>query len=417
MAEEEEEGRPIRQARRGRLLLSLVLLVAVFAATARVMAAPVPPAQVRVTVAAPVAAASPPLSWPASGSGALVLRGIGTVGLQRPNVPLPIASVAKVMTALVVLADHPLRPGEQGPSLTISALDAADYRARVPTGESLLAVQAGEQLTERQALEGLLLPSANNIADILARWDGGRTAFLAKMNALARRAGATSTRYTDPSGLDPATVSTAADQVRIAMLALGNPALLAIAAESAAVLPVAGRVTNYNRLLTGTAGVFGLKTGSTDAAGGCLVFLARIKVGTRTVTAVGALIGVDVGAAPLVAVDAAMNAATSLLAAVRVNARSVVPPGATVGQVHTAWGGQYAVVAAQPPVVLLSPGGRPTVNGGLRCANLERAGSTCGVLHVMVGDALSGTTTYDLPTVLASAVPGPSLGWRARHAL
>lgn len=346
-----------------------------------------------------------------------MLRGIGTVGTQRPDVPLPIASVAKVMTALVVLADHPLRPGEQGPSIVVSAAEAADYRARIPTGQSLLAVQPGESLTERQALEGLMLPSANNIADILARWSGGgRTAFLARMNALARQARATSTRYTDPSGLDPATVSTAADQVRIAMLALASPALLAIAAEPVAGLPVAGRVKNYNRLLTSTAGVFGLKTGSTGAAGGALVFLARIPVGTGTVTAVGALIGVGVGAAPLVALDAALTAASSLLAAVRVTAQPVVPRGADVAQVRTAWGGQAAVVAAQPPIAVVRPGAGFRASGGLRCPEPGRTGSSCGVLHLTVGDALSGTTTYDVRTVLSSALPGPSLGWRARHA-
>jgi len=70
-----------------------------------------------------------------------------------------------------------------------------------------------EQLTELQALQALLLPSANNIAAVLARWDGGSAGrFVARMNATARSLGMTHTRYTDPSGYDDATVSTAADQ-------------------------------------------------------------------------------------------------------------------------------------------------------------------------------------------------------------
>ena len=70
-------------------------------------------------------------------------------------------------------------------------------------GDSLVPVAAGETLTEGQALEALLLPSADNMGWILARWDAGsRAAFAALMNTAARRLGMTGTRYTDPSGLD-----------------------------------------------------------------------------------------------------------------------------------------------------------------------------------------------------------------------
>jgi D-alanyl-D-alanine carboxypeptidase (penicillin-binding protein 5/6) len=93
------------------------------------------------------------------------------------------------------------------------------------------------------------------------------------MNATARRLGMTDTSYTDPSGLDPSTVSTAADQVRLGMAAMRVPALAAIAAKPTAVVPVAGVVRNYNTLL-GQDGIVGLKTGSTQAAGGCVLIAA-----------------------------------------------------------------------------------------------------------------------------------------------
>jgi serine-type D-Ala-D-Ala carboxypeptidase (penicillin-binding protein 5/6) len=152
-------------------------------------------------------------------------------------------------------------------------------------------VAAGERLTERQALEALLLPSADNMAWILARWDaGGRAAFTARMNAAARRLGMAGTRYTDPSGLDPSTVSTAADQVRLGMAAMRVPALAAIAAESMALVPVAGVVRTTSTLL-GQDGIAGLKTGSTQAAGGCLLVAAWHKASGHGTLIVAATFG------------------------------------------------------------------------------------------------------------------------------
>ena len=113
-----------------------------------------------------------------------------------------------------------------------------------------MSIAAGEQLTERQALQALLLPSANNIAAVLARWDAGSAdRFVARMNATARSLGMTHTRYTDPSGYDDATVSTAADQVRIVDRAMRLPVFASIVAIPSATLPVAGTVHNTNTLL------------------------------------------------------------------------------------------------------------------------------------------------------------------------
>jgi D-alanyl-D-alanine carboxypeptidase (penicillin-binding protein 5/6) len=204
---------------------------------------------------------------------------------------VPIASVAKVMTAYVILQDHPLPADGSGPDLAVQPSEAAAYPSQVRDGDSLVPVVAGEKLTERQALEALLLPSADNMAWILARWDAGsQAAFVARMNATARRLGMTSTSYTDPSGLDPSTASTAADQVRLGMAAMRVPALAAIAAMPAAVVPEAGVVRNYNTLL-GQDGIVGLKTGSTHAAGGCVLLAAWQKASGRKTLIVAATFG------------------------------------------------------------------------------------------------------------------------------
>jgi serine-type D-Ala-D-Ala carboxypeptidase (penicillin-binding protein 5/6) len=204
---------------------------------------------------------------------------------------VPIASVAKLMTAYVILQDHPLSASGSGPDITVEPSEAAQYPSQVADGDSVVAVAAGETLTERQALEALLLPSADNMAWILARWDAGRqAAFAARMNAAARALAMTGTSYTDPSGLDPSTTSTAADQVRLGLAAMHLPALAAIIAESTAVVPVAGVVRNTNALL-GHDGIVGLKTGSTQAAGGCLLVAARQQVNGHNVLIVAATFG------------------------------------------------------------------------------------------------------------------------------
>ena len=234
----------------------------------------------------------PHLAWPVSGQAAVTIPGIGSLGTSGPvRTPQPIASLAKVMTAYVILADHPLAAGQPGPTLTVAAAEAGAYRAELAANESLVPVRAGERLTERQALEALLLPSADNMAQILARWDAGsRAAFLRKMNAAATRLGMRHTRYTDPSGYDPSTVSTAPDQVKLAKAAMRNTAFAAIVAESAATVPVAGTVHNRNTLL-GTDGVIGIKTGSATYSGGCLLFAAARTIASRRVTLYGTVLG------------------------------------------------------------------------------------------------------------------------------
>jgi serine-type D-Ala-D-Ala carboxypeptidase (penicillin-binding protein 5/6) len=232
----------------------------------------------------------PTTVWPAYGQAAIQM---GQSRIQAgPNQhAAPIASVAKVMTAYLVLRDHPLAVGQDGPTMTLTDADVADTDRRGRQRESVVPVVAGEQLTERQALQALLLPSANNIAAVLARWDAGSVErFVARMNATARSLGMTYTRYTDPSGYDDATVSTAADQVRIVDRAMRLPVFASIVGTPSATLPVAGTVHNTNTLL-GHNGFVGVKTGSTAAAGGCFAFRAIRWIDGKRTTITGVVLG------------------------------------------------------------------------------------------------------------------------------
>jgi serine-type D-Ala-D-Ala carboxypeptidase (penicillin-binding protein 5/6) len=235
-------------------------------------------------------AAVPSTVWPASGQAAV------QIGQSQPQAgpnqhAAAIASVAKVMTAYLVLRDQPLRPGEDGPPITLTDADVTDTDRRRRQHESVVSIAAGEQLTERQALQALLLPSANNIAAVLARWvAGSEVRFVARMNATARSLGMTRTRYTDPSGYDDATVSTAADQVRIVDRAMRLPVFASIVGTPSATLPVAGTVHNTNTLL-GHDGFVGVKTGSTAAAGGCFAFRAIRWIDGKRTSIIGVVLG------------------------------------------------------------------------------------------------------------------------------
>jgi D-alanyl-D-alanine carboxypeptidase (penicillin-binding protein 5/6) len=243
------------------------------------------------TVSFPDGHAVPRNVWPAAGQAAFIRAGEPQIHAGPNQHPAPIASVAKVMTAYLVLRDHPLGPGEDGPTITLSAADVADTAHRARRQESIVPVAAGEQLTERQALQALLLPSANNIAVVLARWDAGSVGrFVARMNAAARSLGMTDTRYTDPSGYDDATVSTAADQVRIVERAMRLPVFAGMVATPSAMLPVAGTVHNTNTLL-GRGGFVGVKTGSDSAAGGCFAFRAIRRMHGRWTMITGVVLG------------------------------------------------------------------------------------------------------------------------------
>jgi serine-type D-Ala-D-Ala carboxypeptidase (penicillin-binding protein 5/6) len=263
-----------------------------------------------------------PVSWPQRGQGALVL-GNGRPAVSPHEQPVPIASLAKVMTAYLILKRYPLSDAQDGFTTTVTATQAQTEAQAAAQGQSVVAVRAGEQLTERQLLEALLVPSGNNIAGMLAALlAGSETRFLAEMNAEARALGMDHTIYTDPSGFDPRTVSTAADQLRVFRQAIRFPVFREVVSMASVTLPVAGTLTNYNPLIAdGYAG----KTGSDSAAGGCLAFFTQVTVGGRRQTAVGVVLGQGEGSDTSAILAAAGEAAQQLVDSVAPGVGGLLP--------------------------------------------------------------------------------------------
>jgi serine-type D-Ala-D-Ala carboxypeptidase (penicillin-binding protein 5/6) len=260
------------------------------------------------------------VGWPQQGQAAFVL-GDGRPAASPHERPVPIASLAKVMTAYLTLERYPLSGAQDGFTITVFGAAAQAVAEDRVDGQSVVAVQAGEQLTERQLLEALLIPSGNNIAQMLAaQVAGSDTSFVAEMNTEARALGMDHTIYTDPSGFDPSTVSTAADQLRVFQRAMRFPVFRQIVSMASVTLPIAGTLTNYDPLIAeGYAG----KTGSDSAAKGCLAFFTPVTVGGRRQTAVGVVLGQGHGSDTPALLAAAGGAAEQLVDSLGLAARRV----------------------------------------------------------------------------------------------
>jgi D-alanyl-D-alanine carboxypeptidase (penicillin-binding protein 5/6) len=271
-----------------------------------------------------------PAGWPQQGQAALVF-GDGRTVASRHEQPAPIASLAKVMTAYLMLKRYPLSGAQDGFTITVTPRQAQDEAWDAAQDQSVVAVRAGEQLTERQLLGALLIPSGNNIAEMLAaRAAGSETRFVVEMNAEAHALGMDNTTYTDPSGFEPSTVSTASDQLRVFQRAMRFPVFRQIVSMATVTLPVAGTLRTYNPLIAeGYSG----KTGSDSAAEGCLAFFTHVTVGGRRLTAVGVVLGQGQGSDTSEILAAAGEAAEQLVDSVALTTRprTRAAPGARHG--------------------------------------------------------------------------------------
>jgi len=342
----------IRRAGLGIVLV--VVLVCIGAGVQLLRGVPAAEASVVLPTTVVVPGASAPLPWPSQGAASVEVEGVADLGGVNSSAMLPLASVTKLITALVVLKNHPLSIGESGPVITIGSGAVASYNQDLANQQSVVAVQAGEQLTEYQALEAMLIPSANNMAHILARWTAGSiAAFVTDMNAEAAALGLAHTHLAGPSGLNPGSAGSAADMVRLAQAVLANPVLAHIVSKPQVTLPVAGTVYNYDYAL-GHDGIIGIKTGSTGQAGGNFVFAAQHPFGGQTLTVIGAVLGAG-GVKPL---QSALDEGERLAAAVfpRVGRFTVLPAGRVVLRIKTAWGASATATTASPVTILAVPG-------------------------------------------------------------
>lgn len=326
--------------------------------------------------------------------------------MNGSDASVPIASITKTVTALVVLDAKPLTSTtDAGPAITFTDADQRIFEHVVAVGGSWATVTPGSVMSERQALEAMLLPSANNYAISLANWAyGSEAAYVTTANAWLAAHGLNGTHVADASGLSAHSVSTPTDLVEIAKLVMANPALASIVSTTTATLPGAGQQTNRNRLL-GTLGIDGIKTGNTTAAGNCLMFASALTLHGHRVQIVGVVIGAPDHDTLFRSVKTLVKSARAGFHAVRVAAS-----GQAFGRYSTAWGASVRLVATKDAWLIVwsdTPIAVDVNTSRLRTGSAgEKAGSAV---------FRAGSTTVRRTLTLAADLDGPGPLWRLWH--
>jgi D-alanyl-D-alanine carboxypeptidase (penicillin-binding protein 5/6) len=340
------------------------------------------------------------LPWPSTGQAAVGAAGFGVVDQYQTQRPAPIASTAKIITALVVLEAKPLQPGQQGPNITFTAQDEDIYNSYISQGGSVYPVTAGESISQRQAMEALLIMSANNIADMLATWAyGSMDSYVAAANEYAAKHGMETMTIADASGFAPKTAATASDLVMAGELLMRQQLLASIVSQKFLTIPGIGRVPSTNTQLGN--GVVGIKTGNTDEAGGCFVIAITHEVReSETVTIIAAVMGAkDVPTAMAAARAIAQDSRSGFAAS------TLVERGQTIARYELPWGETLTATAQQDLVVT-----RWLPESTSPVAELQSVGG-----ELTGGTVLGNVSVADtqVPVVAATAVDGPGLLWRA----
>jgi len=396
----------VYRRRRAVVLGALAIIVALLTTggfyTANALGAPIPAAAPQVTDPAPVVAAPQALALPGFGSYAVGAVGFdGLLAAGNEQSPVAIASITKVVTALVVLEEHPIAVGEGGPDIAYTDADVDIYWGMIAQNGSVAPVQAGATLTLRESLEAMLLPSGNNYAISIANWAFGSVdGFLERARAWLDAHGLADTRLADSSGLSLENVSTAADLVQLGEIALENPALAEIVATQSVDIPELGTLKNGNKLL-GTHGVDGIKTGTTDDAAN-LLFSADVPVGSSSVTVVGVLLGGQT--------HAVLNdAIAALLDSIAPGFHEVAPLEAnqTIAEYETPWGETARARTTRGASVVVWSDTPVDVEVHADPVTLANRGDEVGTAVVR-----AGSQEITVPLVLDASLIDPGAWWR-----
>jgi len=279
------------------------------------------------------------------------------------------------------------------------------YNADVADKESVVSVQAGEQISELELLQGMLIPSANNFSETLARWDAGSVAaFVAKMNVRAAALHLTHTKFVDTSGANPGTLSTPSDLILLGMTAMKQDVFAQVVGMGSADLPVAGTVYNVDGVL-GQSGIVGIKTGSGLNTGANFLFAATISVDGIPITFYGCVMG-------QLTLDDTFAAAKKLIGAMQsvLHVRKVIVKNQTVATYITPWGAQTDLVSTVDVELIEWPGMVLRQRLDAHALVLDQplpAGTQEGTEHMVLGDY-----NLDVPLVTADPMYPPGRFWR-----
>lgn len=322
------------------------------------------------------------------------------------NSPMPMASISKLITAMVILNSKPLGASGTGPTITWSKDDHALYDKYYLLNATIAAMPTNSTMSEHDALETMLVVSACNYAEAMADWAFGSNAgFVSAAKRWLKANGLTGTTMIEPTGVDARNTSTPSDLIAIGKLAMANPAIAAIVAKTSLDVPSLVGMPNTNDLL-GTDGIDGIKTGTLVPGGSDLLFSAVVPVGTATPLTVT---GVMLGGESRASVDSDVRALITSLTSGFHNDQ-LGTEGDVVGSYSTPWGAKATMVLGKSASTftwsntpITSTMTTTTLKTG---ANGEKVGSVTWV---------AGKTKVTVPVILKGKIRGPSNWWRLTH--
>jgi D-alanyl-D-alanine carboxypeptidase (penicillin-binding protein 5/6) len=392
-----------------RSIIPIVVLAVIAGYVAYAFTRPLPTLQPTVTYSKTTNAAAVSLPWPGYGEEAVGAVGYGVLATNGPQTPLPTASTIKILTALAVLKEKPLVLGEQGPTIIITQADVDSYNKYVAEDGSVARVAVGEQISEYQALQALLLPSANNMAETLARWAyGSIDGYATAANQLAVQLGMTATTVTDPSGFLPSTASSAHDLTVLGLNAMQDPVIAQIVGQATAVIPVQGTIHNVNQFL-GEDGIIGIKTGNNDQDLGVYLFAAKHDVSGHSITIVGTVMDAqDLGTAMYDSLPIIRATGQSF------SLTTVAKAGDVVGHYDVPWSKPVNAVVEKDISIITWDGDALKTSVGL--AKLHAPVSTSKDIGALAVQNSLDKSNSSTPVVLDQPIAKPSWIWRLTHA-
>jgi D-alanyl-D-alanine carboxypeptidase (penicillin-binding protein 5/6) len=391
--------------RRRRTVIFGTAIVAVSAAVYLPLTLLAPVDTVAAEPVAYVTPASSPAQLALPDYGASGIAAVGTDGLLASSGatdPLPIASISKIVTALVVLDTKPIADGTDGETLEFTSKDVQIYNDYLADNGSVKAVSAGDSLSQREVLELMLVGSANNYSQSLVNWAfGSEREYAAAATQWLADNSMTSTTITDATGMSPLNTSTPADLVILGELAIANPIVAEIVAQKSITVGEVGTFGNTNKLL-GVDGIDGIKTGTLDEAGACLLFSADVLVGDQTIT----LVGVVLGGEDHPTVDTTVR---TLVEGVMAGYQQVTltTAGEPFASYTTAWGDTTEVVAAEDSSMLVWSDTPITASVSTEDISFVENGDEVGSVSFV-----SGTQQVEIPLITTGTIDDPGAAWR-----
>jgi len=408
-----------RRRKRGRIIALVVVGVIVAAIAVYVpltLNAPVGAAAAtthRPDVAPGAAAvlALPPEGQSAiSVSGADVYLGASASGILASSggdAAAPIASISKLVTAMVILNAKPLAGSDAGPTITFSKADHALYDKYYLLNATIAAMPTGTSMSERNALETMLVVSACNYAEAMADWAFGSNAgFVNATKKWLTANGLTHTRMVEPTGLDAHNTSTPSDLIALGKLAMANPAVAEIVAKTGLDIPFLTGMPSTNTLL-GREGVNGIKTGTLEDYGSDLLYSAKVSVNGLDHPL--AVVGVVLSGATR---DSVNNDVTHLIDSLKAGFHEVpvAESGEKVGTYSTPWGASASMVLQSSASVFTYSDTKITSTMTTSTLKTGKDGEKVGSVTWT-----AGASTVTVPVVLQGSITPPTAWWRLTH--